>query len=249
VEGTVDFIYGKGQAYFENALIYGKSNGYFTAQGRETAAEASGYVFKNATVTGSAAANTFFLGRPWGQYSRTVFIDSKMGPQVKAAGWSTWSADYHLTSFYAEHNSMDLNGNPLNVSQRVSWSHQLTAEDAAAFSKENWLAGTDGWNPVVVMPLSGDYNNDGFVDAADYTVWRDSLQSGTPLLNETASVGMVDSEDFEEWKSNFGATSGNGADSFSAIPEPSGWLLGSTCFLVLAIERRAVMRQKLFFRK
>ena len=40
--------------------------------------------------------------------------------------------------------------------------------------------------------LAGDYNNDGIVDAADYTVWRDSLESGTPLLNETASLGTVD---------------------------------------------------------
>ena len=35
--------------------------------------------------------------------------------------------------------------------------------------------------------LAGDYNDDGTVDAADYTVWRDSLASGTPLLNETGA--------------------------------------------------------------
>jgi pectinesterase len=228
VEGTVDFIYGKGQAYFENATLYGKSNGYFTAQGRETVAETSGYVFKNATITGSAAANSFFLGRPWAAYSRTVFIDSKMGPLVKPAGWSTWSGNDHLTSYYAEYNSMDLNGNPLNVSQRVSWSHQLTEGEAAAFSKANWLAGSDDWNPVIDVPppvLEGDYNDDGSVDAADYTVWRDGVASTTSLPNETASMGVVDAEDYEAWKANFGAVADAGSAAVSVVPEPSGMLL------------------------
>lgn len=228
VEGTVDFIYGKGQAYFENATLFGKSNGYFTAQGREAAAESSGYVFKNATVTGSAAVNTFYLGRPWGEYSRTVFLDSKMGPQVRAAGWSTWSGTYHLTSYYAEYNSMDLSGNPLNVSQRASWSHQLTEAEAAAFSKANWLAGSDGWNPVIDLPpppLPGDYNDDGSVDAADYTVWRDSLASATALPNETVSIGIVDAEDYDAWQATFGADAEEGLAALSAVPEPNGLLL------------------------
>ena len=32
---------------------------------------------------------------------------------------------------------------------------------------------------VVVSDLPGDYNQNGIVDAADYTVWRDNLGSGT----------------------------------------------------------------------
>ena len=36
--------------------------------------------------------------------------------------------------------------------------------------------------------LAGDYNDDGVVDAADYTVWRDNL-GGTSLLNETRQLG------------------------------------------------------------
>jgi pectinesterase len=240
VEGTVDFIYGKGQAYFENATLYGKSNGYFTAQGRENAAETSGYVFKNATVTGSAAANTFYLGRPWGEYSRTVFIDSKMGPQVRAAGWSTWTGNYHLTSYYAEYNSMDLNGDPLDISQRVSWSKQLTALEADAFSKANWLAGTDGWNPEIappVLPLAGDYNDDGSVDAADYTVWRDAVSNGTSLENETASMGVADEEDYSAWKSNFGATNDEAAEPAAALPEPAGYSLVLVALVAIALRR------------
>jgi pectinesterase len=241
VEGTVDFIYGKGTAYFENSTLFGKSGGYFTAQGREAASETTGYVFTNATITGSAAANTFFLGRPWGPYSRTVFIDSKMGSLVKAAGWSTWSGDNHVNSYYAEYNSMDLNGNPLNVSQRVSWSKQLTALEAEAFSKANWLGGSDGWNPVIaVVPpvLQGDYNDDGTVNAADYTVWRDSLGSEVQLLNETASFGSVDEEDYNSWKLNFGATAESGEGSLNVAPEPAGMVMFLTGLLGSACRRR-----------
>jgi hypothetical protein len=78
--------------------------------------------------------------------------------------------------------------------------------------------------------LAGDYNDDGQVDAADYTVWRDSLSTGTPLMNETASPGTVDAEDYEAWKANFGApgTNGSGQQSNVPVPEPA------TCVLVLA---------------
>jgi pectate lyase len=76
--------------------------------------------------------------------------------------------------------------------------------------------------------LAGDYNDDGTVDAADYTVWRDRLASGMPLVNETASLGVVDAADYDAWKANFGATGGSGSagQTNSAVPEPASWILG-----------------------
>jgi pectinesterase len=231
VEGSVDYIYGKGQAYFENSTLHAKKNGYLTAQGRETDAETNGYVFKNSTITGdpSVANGSVYLGRPWQASSRVVFIDTRISSVVSPAGWSTWSGNTnHLTAYFAEYNSMDLAGNPLNISQRANWSKQLTALEAEAFSKANWLGGTDGWNPVIaVVPLilQGDYNDDQKVDAADYTVWRDSLASGIQLLNETASLGRVDAEDYGAWKENFGATAETAAAAAIAIPEPAATVM------------------------
>ena len=67
--------------------------------------------------------------------------------------------------------------------------------------------------PVGVLP--GDYNANGIVDAADYTVWRNNL-GAAPLpgpLHEGEGVngdgngdGIVDALDYAVWKSNFGAT-------------------------------------------
>ncbi|MGD9636202.1 MAG: hypothetical protein AB7U97_23170, partial [Pirellulales bacterium] len=91
---------------------------------------------------------------------------------------------------------------------------------------------------VAVNPLlAGDYNDDGLVDAADYSVWRDALDSNGPLENETESLGVVDAADLNAWRINFGNTlSGAGGLSSEAArsipaPEPTAWLLLSAAGL------------------
>ncbi|TWT36010.1 hypothetical protein KOR34_09070 [Posidoniimonas corsicana] len=74
--------------------------------------------------------------------------------------------------------------------------------------------------------LPGDFNNDGVVDAADYTVWRDNLGAMTEeALNGAGSnSGGVDIDDYNIWKTRFGSTSSSDlADS--SVPEPSASLL------------------------
>ena len=58
---------------------------------------------------------------------------------------------------------------------------------------------------------AGDYNANGTVDAADYTVWRDKLGSSTTLPNDS-TPGTVVQADYDVWKSNFGMTGGGTAD-------------------------------------
>jgi hypothetical protein len=81
----------------------------------------------------------------------------------------------------------------------------------------------------VVAALAGDYNFNGVVDAADYTVWRDSLgQMGTGLAADGNNNQIVDEPDYAVWKDHFGETlSGSGSDFVqeTAVPEPSGLLL------------------------
>lgn len=80
---------------------------------------------------------------------------------------------------------------------------------------------------LVLVPhatLAGDYNGDGVVNLADYTVWRDRLSGGT-LVNETTTPGSVDLADYLVWKSSF-ATAGaiTAKHVFTAVPEPSACL-------------------------
>lgn len=64
---------------------------------------------------------------------------------------------------------------------------------------------------VIGDDLPGDYNSDGTVDAADYTVWRDGL--GTTFVQA----------DYDTWADNYGATAGG--SSPAGVPEPSAALL------------------------
>ncbi len=70
--------------------------------------------------------------------------------------------------------------------------------------------------------LPGDYNGDGTVDAADYTVWRDAMgQSGAVLAADGDGSGTVDEADYAVWKSHFGKTAGGGTLAHHAVPEPA----------------------------
>jgi hypothetical protein len=82
---------------------------------------------------------------------------------------------------------------------------------------------------ATVPVLAGDFNDDGTVDASDYTVWRDLLNSGETLANETASLGVVDEADYDAWKANFGAVAAGGGSlgGHAPIPEPSALLLAA----------------------
>jgi pectate lyase len=102
-----------------------------------------------------------------------------------------------------------------------------------------WMLSTNAMtlslSVVEAAALAGDYNNDGIVNAADYTVWRDNLGGTSLPFNETASLGTVDQADYDAWKANFGATSDSGGAAGNlAVPEPAAIVLllfGSAAFI------------------
>ncbi|MBB6431260.1 family 16 glycosylhydrolase [Algisphaera agarilytica] len=76
----------------------------------------------------------------------------------------------------------------------------------------------------LAIALAGDYNNNGVVDAADYTVWQDSFGSTTDLAADGNGNGVIDAADYTVWQDNFGqSASGLGANV--NIPEPGSALL------------------------
>jgi hypothetical protein len=101
---------------------------------------------------------------------------------------------------------------------------------------------------------AGDYNGDGAVDAADYTTWRNKLGENVALPNETVTLGSVTSEDYDQWRENFGAVSlpGSGASTssmvYAAVPEPRSSLLmlgfAITSSLARLVRMRAIYRPR-----
>jgi hypothetical protein len=77
------------------------------------------------------------------------------------------------------------------------------------------------------LPLPGDFNNDGAVDAADYVVWRknDGTQDGYNL-----------------WQAYFGEAAGGGSVANGVVPEPA------TALLVLIATTLRLMRRCTFLR-
>lgn len=94
-------------------------------------------------------------------------------------------------------------------------------------------------NLVDVPVVPGDYNGDGLVDAADYTVWRDHLGSEVHTEVDGDKSGVVDQGDFDIWHDDFGHHGGGGALAAgnAAVPEPSSGLLAIICSAILLVYR------------
>jgi Concanavalin A-like lectin/glucanases superfamily len=85
---------------------------------------------------------------------------------------------------------------------------------------------------VTTAGVPGDYNSDGVVNAADYTVWRDHLNQAFQLSNEGPDTpGQVTLADYTFWKSQFGNHGAGGlAPQSGSVPEPT-----TLALLLLAI--------------
>ncbi len=157
IEGTVDFICGDGDVFFEGTnLVMRRSGGYITASQNNTD---WGYVFNNTTitVTNNSFNGTFYLGRSWGT-ARTVFLNTKMIAQPTAEGWQKNMNS--APKVFGEYNSKDGNGNPVNTSKRRTYfdgskdgstatlKTVWDANDAAKYTLQNVLKGSDNWDPT-----------------------------------------------------------------------------------------------------
>lgn len=134
IEGTVDFIFGWSTALFEDCEIFCKTGGYVTAA--STAENTRfGFVFKNCRISGDAPEHSFYLGRPWRPFAQTVFIECYLGAHIRPEGWHNWNKpEAEKTAYYAEYKNY---GPGAAATERVSWSHQLTEEEANSYTMKN----------------------------------------------------------------------------------------------------------------
>ncbi|WP_425399991.1 hypothetical protein [Aeoliella sp.] len=97
-----------------------------------------------------------------------------------------------------------------------------------------------------VPGVSGDFNEDGVVNLADYTVWRNNL--GGPSLPNDDGLGTVGSAHYELWKTHFGEVeSGSLAAVNTRVPEPTalGLVLVASVGLLCSCRRGGVQTHDL----
>jgi pectin methylesterase-like acyl-CoA thioesterase len=167
VSGTVDFIFGNSAAVLHDSAIIvlprqlhpekGENNA-LTAQGRTDPAQPTGIVLRGCVVNGSEEymamyrqkpdKHRVYLGRPWKEYSRTVFVGCTLAEIVQPQGWMPWSGDFALkTLYYGEYDSAGPGGGDRSGS-RVAWSSQVPKEHVDVYSVASFIQGHQ-WIPKV----------------------------------------------------------------------------------------------------
>jgi len=116
----------------------------------------------------------------------------------------------------------------------------------------SWVSGAGGGftylraEPPSSMP-TGDYNGNGFVDASDYVVWRNTFgQTGVPAGTgaDGNSNGEIDVLDYDFWRARFGnASSGAGTSSIMLVPEPSAILCATFVCSIFGVARADTRRR------
>jgi hypothetical protein len=123
---------------------------------------------------------------------------------------------------------------------QILWVHDNTGDgDGLDFGEVTLFA--DGFmSPIGIIALPeilvGDYNGDGKVSAADYTVWRDHVGAQSLLNRDPANDGPVGPDDFDSWIENYGNPfgSGVGAGAIAIVPEPGTIMMLLVAGLVCA---------------
>lgn len=144
IEGHVDFIFGGATALFERCHIHCLRDGYITAASTPEG-QANGLVFADCKITGVEGARTY-LGRPWREFAKTVFIRTEMSDVVRPEGWHNWNKPgAEKTAFYREFGNT---GAGSALADRAKWADRPGTGEVARYTPAIVLAGEDGWNPA-----------------------------------------------------------------------------------------------------
>jgi pectin methylesterase-like acyl-CoA thioesterase len=180
ITGDVDFIFGDATAVFDGCTIESTDQGYITAAETQRTT-ANGLIFLDCKLVKGASRhdgttapnNSVVLGRPWlhtpsEQMPSVIYIRTRMGTHMKAAGWDPWdsvlnpSIDRDPYTRVSEWGSMNLAGELLPDSNqdgtpdgRVRWADPMTAKQAANYTLDRIFGPVEFWN-AATQPETSD---------------------------------------------------------------------------------------------
>lgn len=154
IEGAVDFVYDGGLEWFDNCELRSVADGYVAAPAESGMPMTKvmypslsqpkfypGLFFRGCNLTATDGVDKgCYLGRNWKEQCGAMFIQCKLGKHIKAEGWNKMADNEDNTSLY-EYQNKNADGTAADVSQRVSFSHQATAEEMEAYMNPAYLFG------------------------------------------------------------------------------------------------------------
>ncbi|KAG8365850.1 hypothetical protein BUALT_Bualt17G0014800 [Buddleja alternifolia] len=161
IYGTVDFIFGFASVVIQSSSILVKrplpgQKNTITAQGKSVANSISGISIQNCNIL--AAENLVgvrtFLGRPWKDFSTTIFMENQLGSLIDPQGWLPWIDNVTPpgTIYYAEYNNK---GPGAITTNRVQWKGvrvNINPGEASKFTVKSFISGAQ-WLPATGVPF------------------------------------------------------------------------------------------------
>jgi len=153
IEGDVDYIFGNGSLVVDRSHVVALNDGiyqkaYLTAPATY-GTDTYGILITGSTVTSTLAPNQVYLGRAWVPYTgavpQLVIRNTALPAQMNASNpylgisGATWTAGR-----YFEYDNTGFGADATNANRP-----QLADADQATYTAGAYLAGADGWNPVV----------------------------------------------------------------------------------------------------
>jgi hypothetical protein len=207
-----------------------------------------GPVIDNAPIPGVVerfgvfTASNFNGGR-WYTTDSVAFTDTEVAPTTTATGaififsltaTDTYSMEFRRLSdqqlLYSRSGTLNhVGADPIDCLEITLYSNGSSATGSREFFFDNLRIEDDS------VPVLGDYNHNAVVDAADYVVWRDSLNQSVP--NGTGADGndngLIDSADYDIWKSHFGQSTVGAVAA--AVPEAPTFFLVTVATVLLDV--------------
>ena len=160
LSGNTDYMWGVGPNFFVNCeLTANAAGGYYTQIRNPVTTSNHGNVYLNCTLDALSGVTGLYLGRidpTVYPFSEVVYLNCVMGGQILPAGWLLNNASTAPTVHFWEYNSHDANGNPIDVSQRMGSSAQLTQANNAMvisnYSTPAYVLGNN-WTPQLAPLL------------------------------------------------------------------------------------------------
>ncbi|XP_062157593.1 probable pectinesterase/pectinesterase inhibitor 46 [Alnus glutinosa] len=163
ITGTVDFIFGNSAVVLQNCTIRprlplpGQQN-TITAQGKADPNQNTGISIQNCSITpyGDLSSVQTYLGRPWKNYSTTVYIGNYLESFIDPSGWLPWiGTSAPNTIFYSEFQNY---GPGSTLENRVNWvgvKNNMTSKQAKKFTVGSFIKGKQWISDAGVPYQSG----------------------------------------------------------------------------------------------